>query len=155
MIWKELFFQCFGWTHTRPILGPPVPLFLISGDVSSDFQSQSGFCLIRFFFTEANGILLSIDDLKETSIDQGKVPDFKTCLNWPCLACRSTHLSITLVASLVSLAQIEAHPIGVSLVYLLHQVQSPLTQCLSDRVKEHEYQVRQVSYKSRYRELLI
>ena len=34
---------------TCPILGPLVPLFRISGDVSSGFQSQSGFCLIRFF----------------------------------------------------------------------------------------------------------
>ena len=34
-------------------LGPLVPLFCISGDVSSEFQSQSGFCLIRFF-AEAN-----------------------------------------------------------------------------------------------------
>ena len=32
---------------------PLVPLFWISGDVSSGFQSQSGFCLIRFF-AEAN-----------------------------------------------------------------------------------------------------
>ena len=29
-----------------PCLGPLVPLFWISGDVSSGFQSQSGFCLI-------------------------------------------------------------------------------------------------------------
>ena len=34
-------------------LGPLVPLFWISGDVSSGFQSQSGFCLICFF-AEAN-----------------------------------------------------------------------------------------------------
>ena len=32
-----------------PILGPLVPLFCISGDVSSGFQSQSGFCLIHLF----------------------------------------------------------------------------------------------------------
>ena len=30
-------------------LGPLVPLFWISGDVSPGFQSQSGFCLIRYF----------------------------------------------------------------------------------------------------------
>ena len=30
-------------------LGPLVPLFWISGDVSSGFQSQSGFCLICYF----------------------------------------------------------------------------------------------------------
>ena len=34
---------------TCPFLGPLVPLFWISGDVSSGFQSQSGFCLIRYF----------------------------------------------------------------------------------------------------------
>ena len=33
-------------TFTCPILGPLVPLFWISGDVSSGFQSQRGFCLI-------------------------------------------------------------------------------------------------------------
>ena len=32
---------------TCPILGPLVPLFWISSDVSSGFQSQSGFCLIH------------------------------------------------------------------------------------------------------------
>ena len=31
-----------------PFLGSLVPLFWISGDVSSGFQSQSGFCLIRY-----------------------------------------------------------------------------------------------------------
>ena len=30
-------------------LGPLIPLFWISGDVSSGFHSQSGFCLIRYF----------------------------------------------------------------------------------------------------------
>ena len=34
---------------TCPFLGPLVPLFGISGDVSSRVQSQSGFCLIRYF----------------------------------------------------------------------------------------------------------
>ena len=34
---------------TYPFWGPLVPLFWISGDVSSGFQSQSGFCLIRYF----------------------------------------------------------------------------------------------------------
>ena len=33
-------------TFTCPILGPLIPLFGISGDVSSGFQRQSGFCLI-------------------------------------------------------------------------------------------------------------
>ena len=39
-------------TFTCPILGPLVPLFWISGDVSSRFQSQSGYSLIHI--TEAN-----------------------------------------------------------------------------------------------------
>ena len=30
-------------------MGPLVPLFWISGNISSGFQSQSGFCLIRYF----------------------------------------------------------------------------------------------------------
>ena len=34
---------------TCPFLRPLVPLFWISGDVSSGFQSQSGFCLIHYF----------------------------------------------------------------------------------------------------------
>ena len=33
--------------HACPFWGPLVPLFWISGDVSSGYQSQSGFCLIR------------------------------------------------------------------------------------------------------------
>ena len=48
----ETFFKKF-LVNTCPILGPLVLLFWISGDVSSGFQSQSGFCLI-FFFAEAN-----------------------------------------------------------------------------------------------------
>ena len=40
---------CFKLTDTCPFLAPLVPLFWISGDVSSGFQIQSGFCLIRFF----------------------------------------------------------------------------------------------------------
>ena len=35
-------------TYVCPILGALVPLFWIAGDVSSGFQSQSGFCLICF-----------------------------------------------------------------------------------------------------------
>ena len=35
--------------HTCPFFGATVPLFWISGDISSGFQSQSGFCLIRYF----------------------------------------------------------------------------------------------------------
>ncbi len=58
--------------------------------------------------------------------------------------CR-TDLSVALVTSLVGLAEIKAHSICVFLVYLLDQVQSPLAQCLADRIKKHENQVRQVS----------
>ena len=36
--------------HICPILRLLVPLFWISGDVSSGFQSQSGFCLICMFY---------------------------------------------------------------------------------------------------------
>ena len=39
-------------TLTCPISGPLVPLFWISGDVSSRFQSQSVFCLICLFFLQ-------------------------------------------------------------------------------------------------------
>ena len=47
-------FFVFWRTHsfTCPILGPLVPLFWISGDVFSGFQSQSSFCLISI--PEAN-----------------------------------------------------------------------------------------------------
>ena len=44
----QFFFLKF-LADTGPFLGPLVPLFWISGDVSSGFQSQSGFCLIRYF----------------------------------------------------------------------------------------------------------
>ena len=49
-------------TFTCPILGPLVPLFWISGDVSSGFQSQSGFCLIRIAEGECN-----VHSLRSTS----------------------------------------------------------------------------------------
>ena len=42
-----------------PILGPLVPLFWISGDVSSGFQRQSGFCLIRI--AEANVMYKTVE----------------------------------------------------------------------------------------------
>ena len=52
------FFKVFlSDTFTCPILGPLVPLFWISGDVSSGFRSQSGFCLIRI--AEANVMYIS------------------------------------------------------------------------------------------------
>ena len=40
-------------------LGALVPLFWISGDVSSGFQCQSGFCLIHF--VEANVMYIPRD----------------------------------------------------------------------------------------------
>ena len=40
-------------------LGPLEPLFWISGDVSSGFQSQSGFCLFRI--AEANVMYIPRD----------------------------------------------------------------------------------------------
>ena len=47
-------------TYTCPILGPGVPVFWISGDVSSGFESQRGFCLIHFFM-EVNVMYISQD----------------------------------------------------------------------------------------------
>ena len=49
-------------TLTCPILVPLVPLFWISSDVSSRFQSQSWFCLIHFCGGECN-----IHSLRSTS----------------------------------------------------------------------------------------
>ena len=43
------FFKKSFLADTYPFGGPLVPLFWISGDISSGFQSQSGFCLIHFF----------------------------------------------------------------------------------------------------------
>ena len=49
-IWSRNFFFFLKFlVDTCPFLGPLVPLFWISGDVSSGFQSQSGFCLICYF----------------------------------------------------------------------------------------------------------
>ena len=55
----KIFFKSFflSDTLTCPILGPLVPLFWISGDISSGFQSQSGFCLIRI--VEVNVMCIS------------------------------------------------------------------------------------------------
>ena len=55
---KKLFLKVFLLdTFTCPILGLLVPLFWISGDVSSGFQSQSGFYLIPI--AEANVMYIS------------------------------------------------------------------------------------------------
>ena len=48
--WSFFFFFSFFLKFlldTCPFVGPLIPLFWTSGDVSSGFQSQSGFCLIR------------------------------------------------------------------------------------------------------------
>ena len=55
----KLFLKRFWRTHVL-FGGPLVPLFQISGDVASGFQSQSGFCLIRFF-AEANVMYIPWD----------------------------------------------------------------------------------------------
>ena len=48
-----LAFFCFFFflflADNCPFVGPLAPLFWISSDISSGFQSQSGFCLIRYF----------------------------------------------------------------------------------------------------------
>ena len=45
----SLFFKSKFLADMCPILGPLVPLFWIFGDISSGFQSQSGFCLVHLF----------------------------------------------------------------------------------------------------------
>ena len=48
-VFKPEFFRMFlADTYMCPILGPLAPLFCISGDISSGFQSQSGLCLNCF-----------------------------------------------------------------------------------------------------------
>ena len=42
-----IYFCCCFLADTCPFWGPLAPLFCISGNVSSGFQSQSGFCLIH------------------------------------------------------------------------------------------------------------
>ena len=57
----EVFLFCFYLSNafTYPILGPLVSLFWISGDVSSGFENQSGFCLICI--TETNAMYIPWD----------------------------------------------------------------------------------------------
>ena len=59
LVFKSFFFLKFFWvaTYTSPILEPLMPLFSISGDVSSGFQRTSGFCLICI--AEANVMYIS------------------------------------------------------------------------------------------------
>ena len=56
-------------------MGPLIPLFWTSGDVSSGFQSQSGFCLIRTWWRRTSNITCS---LRFTS---GATPARPLC--WP------------------------------------------------------------------------
>ena len=53
-----LFCKVFG--RHMSFLGPLVPLFWISGDISSGFQNQSGICLFHFF-TEVNVVYIPQD----------------------------------------------------------------------------------------------
>ena len=41
-------------------MGPLIPLFGTSGDVSSGFQSQSGFCLIRTWRRHTSNVTYSL-----------------------------------------------------------------------------------------------
>ena len=67
-----------------PSLGPLVPLFWISDDVSSGFQSQSQFCLIHFF-AEVNVMYIPQDSTSgATCADlfggQHTAAHFPTCM---------------------------------------------------------------------------
>ena len=54
-------FLCFSFLlDTCPFVGPLIPLFWSSGDVSSGFQSQNGFCLNRTL-AEPYVIYISLD----------------------------------------------------------------------------------------------
>ena len=57
--WQSDGFIFLSDTYACTILGPLVPLFRVSGDVSSGFQSREGFCLIRI--AEANVMYISCD----------------------------------------------------------------------------------------------
>ena len=45
---------------TCPFVGPLIPLFWTSGDVSSGFQSQSGFCLIHTWQRHTSNVTRSL-----------------------------------------------------------------------------------------------
>ena len=62
---KNFFFFNF-LLDTCPFLGPLIPLFQTSGDASSGFQSQSGFCLIR--------TLQSVVDICSVRFTSGATP---------------------------------------------------------------------------------
>ena len=64
---------------------------------------------------------------------------FERCVNlW-------RYLPIALMSCLVCLAQVEAHPVCMLLVQLLHQVQRTLAQRLTNGVKENKDQVSKVT----------
>ena len=44
-------------------MGPLIPLFWTSGDVSSGFQSHNGFCLIRAWQSRMRSNLVKLDEL--------------------------------------------------------------------------------------------
>lgn len=54
------------------------------------------------------------------------------------------YLSVTLISGLICFAQIKSHYLGVVIAELLHDVQRPLTKCLTNGIKEHEDQICQV-----------
>ena len=49
--------------YTCRILGPLVPIFGISGDISSGLKSQSGLCLVNIYKAEIPEILRSLRSL--------------------------------------------------------------------------------------------
>lgn len=54
------------------------------------------------------------------------------------------YLSVTLISGLICFAEIKSHYLGVVIAELLHDVQGPLTKCLTNGIKEHEDQICQV-----------
>ena len=84
------FFTVFFGGHIHvSYFGPLVPLFWISGDISSGFQSQSGFCFICFCRSKCNvHSLRSTSGAKPTNllIASMAAGHFSTCMsrggNW-------------------------------------------------------------------------
>lgn len=66
-----------------------------------------------------------------------------------------SHLSVTFMSSLVSLTQVELHSVRVFVVQLLHQVQGPLAQCLTNRIKEDKDEIRQITCNQEKKIILI
>jgi len=64
------------------------------------------------------------------------------------------HLSVGLMACLISFAEVESHPVCMLLIQMLHQIQRAFAQCLADRVEKYKYQISNVTWTSdnkRYR----